>query len=80
MVAAHDEGTDPGFVESLQLSGEKERRLHRRLVTVIEVAGDHQRVDPFVEAQVDRPLERLASRSAYEFRQVAVTERERTQR
>ena len=52
----------------MQSSDEKERRLHRRLVTVIEVAGDLRRVDPFAETQVDHVLERLASRTADEVR------------
>ena len=40
MVAADDEGRDFGLMQPSQLIGEKARRLHRRLIAVVEVAGD----------------------------------------
>ena len=42
VVAADDEGRDPGLMQPSQLIGEKARRLHRGLIAVVEVAGDQQ--------------------------------------
>ena len=47
VVAADDEGLDTRLVEPPQLIDKKARRFHRRLLAVVEVAGDHERVDLF---------------------------------
>ena len=53
VIAANDEGPDPRLVQAPQLVGEKARGLHRGLLAVVEVAGDHERVDLLGKAEVD---------------------------
>ena len=63
MVAPYDEHSNPGLIQPLQLSGEKESGLHRRLIAIVEIAGDHQSINLFVEAKIDGLLEGEAGRA-----------------
>ncbi len=67
VVAADDEGRDAGLVQPPQLIGEEARRLHRRLVAVVEVARDQERVDLLRKAEVDDRDERPPGRAADEL-------------
>ena len=80
VIAAHDEGPNPCLVQPPQLRGEEQRRLHRRLVAIVEVAGDHERVHRFVEAQIDDVGERLAGGVAEQPGEIGVAQRQRAQR
>lgn len=60
MVAADDKGSDSRFVKSAHLCGKKAGSLHRGLIAVIKIAGDHQGIDLLVQTQVDYILECLA--------------------
>ena len=63
MVAPYDEYSNPGLIQPLQLSDEKEGCLHRRLIAIVKIAGDHQSINLFVEAQIDGLLEGEAGRA-----------------
>ncbi len=79
MVAADDEGRDLGLVQPSKLIGEKARGLHRRLLAVVEVAGDQKRIDFLVEAKLDNGRERPPGRPADEIGERRVAQRERAQ-
>ncbi len=80
VIAANEEGRDARLVEPSQLIGEKPRRFHRRLLAVVEVAGDQKRVDLFGKAEVDHGDESFSRRPANQTSQFGIAQRERRQR
>ncbi len=79
MIAANDENRDPRLVQPPQLVGEKAGGLHRRLLAVVKVAGDHERVDLLRKAEVDDRNESLARRPANEAGKLRLAQRQRAQ-
>jgi hypothetical protein len=53
VVAPDDEGADARFREPPQLLRQEAGSLHRRLVAVIKIASQEQRIDLLVEAKID---------------------------
>ena len=80
MVAANDKRCDARLVEPSQLIGEKPGRLHRRLLAVIEVAGDQERIHLFRKAQIDHGDKGFSRRPANEIGEFGVAQRQRRQR
>ena len=80
VIAANDEGLDARLVEPSQLVGEKARRLHRRLFAVVEVAGDHERVDLLRQAEIDHGDKGFSRRPADQLGQLRIAQRQRRQR
>jgi hypothetical protein len=66
MIAAHDIDLYPRLAQPVHLEREKLRRLHRRLLAVIEVAGENQCVDLLLDTQIDDIDEGLTRRAADE--------------
>ncbi len=79
MIAADDIDGDTGLSKPLHLTGQKPRGLHRRLVAIIEIAGNHQRIDLFGEAQIDDGHERLARGVTNQVGERAVAQGQRAQ-
>ena len=80
VIAANDKGRDARLVEPPQLIGEKPRRLHRRLLAVVEVAGDQQRIDLFRKAEIDHGDKGFSRRPADQISEFRIAQRERRQR
>ena len=80
VVAANDKRRDARLVKPSQLIGEKPRRLHRRLLAVVEVAGDQQRIHLFRKAQIDHGDKGFSRRPANEIGEFRVAQRQRRQR
>ena len=53
VIAADDEHLDAGLVQGVDLVGEEAGGLHGGLLAVVQVAGEQQGVDLFVEAEAD---------------------------
>ena len=80
VIAANEEGRDARLVEPPQLIGEKARRLHRRLLAVVEVAGDQERVDLFRKAEIDHGDKGFSRRPADQIGEFGIAQRQRRQR
>ncbi len=80
VIAADQERADPRLVQAFDLLGQEPGGLHRGLLAVVEVAGQQQRIDLLVDAEVDDPHESLPRGIADQCGELGVTERERTQR
>jgi len=79
MIAADDVDRDIRLSKPLHLTGQKPRGLHRRLVAIIKIAGNHQRIDLFGEAQIDDGHERLARGVTNQVGERAVAQGQRAQ-
>lgn len=79
MVSTDDEDADTGLVQTPELLGQEAGRLHRGLVAIIEIAGDHQGIDVFVQAQIDDPNESAPRRIADQLRQLGIAQCERAE-
>ena len=80
VVAADDENADAGLVQPPNLLGQEPRRLHGRLVAVIEIAGEQQRVDPLVETEIDDAHESAARGVPDQFGEVRIAKGQRAER
>ena len=80
VIAADLVDGDARLAQPRQLGGEKARRLHRGLFAIIEIAGDDQRIDLFLEAEIDNGDERLAGGIPDQRREVGIAQRQRAQR
>ena len=80
MVPPDLEDDDAAVVEAFHLLSEEPRRLHRRLVAIVEVAGNDEGVDPLVEAEVDDGHECLTGRVSDEGREIGVPHSQRAER
>ena len=69
VIASDDEDADAGLVQPTKLLGEIPRCLHRRLIAVVEVACEEERIDFFVEAKIDGAREGLPRRGADQIRE-----------
>ena len=68
VIAANGIDGDVCLVQPLHLTGQKSCRLHRRLVAIVKIAGNHQRIDLLLEAQIDDGDQRLSCRPADQLR------------
>ena len=74
VVAGDDENRDLLLPQSSKLLGEIEPRVVITAIAVIEVARNHDEIDPLLDGQVDQSLERPARRSPHPlYRSVFVT-------
>ena len=80
MVAADLEHADASLMQACHLRGQEARRLHRRLVAIIKIAGDDECVDTLCKAKIDYGDERLSAGVADKLGEFGVTQRQRTQR
>ena len=67
VVALNDEDADAVLVEELHLFANVNRRVKVGTVFVVEVAGDQQKVNLFVDCQLNEIVERLARGDAQGF-------------
>ncbi len=80
VIAANDECCDSRLIEPPELVGEETRGLHRRLLAVVEIAGDDKCVNLFRKAEIDDGDERLPRRSPNQFGKFRVAQRQRRKR
>jgi hypothetical protein len=80
VIAADEKDADAGLVQPAQLVGEEARRLHRGLLAVIEIAGDHQRIDPLGKGEIDDADKGLPRRVADQAGEISIAQRQRAQR
>jgi hypothetical protein len=59
VVSAHGEEPDPGFLETLHLSLERQLCLDRQQRVVVEISGRQNGVELALDREVDRRLERF---------------------
>src|SRR5690606_15609205 len=64
MIAAYDEYVDSRAMQPAHLACQKTRRLHRSLVAIIKIAGEKQRIDALLQAEIDNGLQYLPRRIA----------------
>ena len=67
-------------MQSLHLACEKPCGFHRRLVAVIEIAGDDQGIDLLLEAEIDNRDQCLPAGIADEFGKVRIAQGKRAER
>ncbi len=67
MIAADFEDPDAGLVKACHLRCQEAGGFHRRLVPVIKIASNDQRVDAFCKAQIHDRNESLAAGVADKF-------------
>ena len=80
VIAANDEDPDTCLVQAMKLIGEIACRLHRRLIAVIEIAREEERIDLLGEAQIDDAGEGLARRVSDQIGKLGIAQRERLNR
>ena len=79
VVPADHEDPNAGLGHPAHLGAEEHRSLHAPEVAVVDVAGDHQRIDSLLEAEIDGPLECLAGGVADHLRDLGVAQCKRPQ-
>jgi hypothetical protein len=62
-------------MEARHLGSQKARRLHRSLVTIIKITGDHESVGTLSQAKVHYCSERLSAGIADELGKFRISER-----
>jgi hypothetical protein len=60
-LSAYDKDTNSCGIKAANLLGQKPHGLHGRLLAIVEIAGQYQRVDLLAKAKINDPHERLAS-------------------
>ena len=80
VIAADGECLDTGLMQALHFRSQKARGLHRRLLAVIEIAGDDQCIDLFLDAEIDNGNQRLTGGDPDHAGKFGVAERQRTER
>ena len=80
MIAANDEDLNPGLMKSADLLGQETGRFHRRLVAIIKIACQNQRVDTLFQAKIDDAHKSPPRRVSNQVGEVGVSQSKRTQR
>jgi len=80
MVAPDNEDKDASLVQAPELFSQESSRLHRSLLAVVEIAGEQERINLLLEAEIDDPYEGVPSGVADQFRQAGIPQRKGTQR
>ncbi|GLQ82779.1 hypothetical protein GCM10007881_63020 [Mesorhizobium huakuii] len=80
MIASDLEDPDTSLVQACHLRCQKPRRFHRRLITIVKIAGNDQRIDTLRKAEIHDRDERLTAGVSDEFGKGGVSHRQRTQR
>jgi len=80
VVAADDEDADAALIEAAQLFGQETGGFHGRLVAVVEIAGEDQGIDLFVEAKCYDGREGVPGGGADEVREFRIAQGEGAQR
>ena len=74
VIAANQIATNACQMQPVKLRRQEQRRLHGCLLAVIQIAGDQQRIDPFLQAQINHRSECLPRRGADQFAQRRVAQ------
>ena len=80
MIAANNEDANSGLMQSSDLLGQKTGRFHRRLITIVKIACQNQRVDAFFQAQIDDPHESPPRRVPNQVGKIGIAQGKRTKR
>ncbi len=68
----HDKGGDACSVQPSKLFAKREPRPDRPILQIEQIAGDHQKLRPFAQAQIDDSREGLQRRAAKKLPQPPV--------
>ena len=80
MIASDDKDLDPRRVQPANLVGEKSGRLHRRLIAVVQIPRQQQRVDLLGQTQIDETDKSTPGRVSDEFSELRIAKHERPER
>ena len=80
VVPADHEDPNARLGQPVHLGAEEHRGFHAPEIAVVEIAGNHQCIDLFLEAEIDGSFESLSGGTANHSSDFGIAQRERPQR